>query len=214
MTTRLAACARTRARRTALPVLLLLAASLALACGGGGGGGGNGDEPPAPGGASGVRPASTPRSSASSQEVEAWAEAMCELQVAFERRAGTLADGVDPTTLDLAARKARYQRIGPRQVELYRDVERALSQIDSPPGAAFFHRALLLQVRGLAAALERQSEIVADAATSGEIDASNQEVERVRRVSSAEVRFAEQAMPGPLRTALAACGGAGGLGVP
>ena len=139
---------------------------------------------------------------------------MCELQAAFERRAGTLADGVDPTTLDLAARKARYQRIGPRQVELYRDVERALSQIDSPPGASFFHRALLLQVRGLAAALERQSQIVADAATAGEIDASNQEVERVRRVSSAEVRFAEQAMPGPLRTALAACGGAGGLGVP
>lgn len=146
--------------------------------------------------------------------MDAWAEAMCELQVEFDRRASALNDGVDPTTLDLAARKARYQRIGPRQVELYRDTERALSQIDPAPGADFFHRALLLQVRALAAALGRQAELVDAAATTGEIDATNQEVEQVRRVSAAEVRFAEQALPGPLRTALAGCGGAGGLGVP
>jgi len=69
-------------------------------------------------------------------------------------------------------------------------------------------------VRSLAAALERQSELVVAAATTAEIDATNQEVELVRRQASAEVRFAEQAMPGPVRTALAGCGGAGGLGAP
>ena len=195
-------------RRAALAVLLLLAAALAAACGGGE------DEAPPADASSGVRPAATAARAAAAAEMDAWAEAMCALQVEFDRRAAALADGVDPTALDLAARKARYQRIGPRQVALYQDVERALSQIDPAPGADFFHRALLLQVRALAAALARQSELVDAAETTGQIDATNQDVEQVRRRSAAEVRFAEQAMSGPLRTALAGCGGAGGLGVP
>ena len=209
MTTRPPPPAGTPVRRAALAVLLLLGAALAAACGGGG-------EEPAPtaGASSGVRPAGTPARAADAEAMDAWAEAMCELQVEFDRRAAALNDGVDPTTLDLAARKARYQRIGPRQVELYRETERALSQIDPAPGADFFHRALLLQVRALAAALARQAELVDAAAPTGEIAATNQDVEQVRRRSAAEVRFAEQAMPGPLRTALAGCGGAGGLGVP
>ena len=208
MRTRPPAPAGTPVRRAALAALLLLGAALAAACGGGG------EEPLPAGPSSGVRPAGTPARAADTAAMDEWAEAMCALQVEFDRRAAALNDGVDPTTLDLAARKARYERIGPRQVALYRETERALSAIDPAPGADFFHRALLLQVRALAAALERQSELVAAAATTGEIDATNQDVDQVRRVSAAEVRFAEQAMPGPLRTALAGCGGAGGLGVP
>ncbi len=210
MTTRLPATAGTRARRAALAALLLLAAAGAAACGGGQ------SEPAPAAGASGVRAASTTStpSASAAQELEEWAGEMCALQREFDRRAGAISDGVDPATLDLAARKARYQRIGPRQIETYRGVEAALSALDPPAGAAFFHRALLLQVRSLAAALERQSELVAAATTTAEIDATNQEVELVRRQASAEVRFAEQAMPGPVRTALAGCGGAGGLGAP
>ena len=206
MTTRLPATAGTRARRAALAALLLLAAAGAAACGGG-------ESEPAPAaGASGVRAASTTStpSASAAQELEEWAGEMCALQREFDRRAGAISDGVDPATLDLAARKARYQRIGPRQIETYRGVEAALSALAPPAGAAFFPPALL----SLAAALERQSELVAAATTTAEIDATNQEVELVRRQASAEVRFAEQAMPGPVRTALAGCGGAGGLGAP
>ena len=204
MTRRLPATAGIRA------ALLLIAAVLAAACGGGE------SEPAASGGGSGVRAAGTPSSAAASatQQLDGWAREMCALQREFDRRAADLADGVDPATLDLAARQARYQRIGLRQIELYRDVEAALSALDPPSGATFFHRALLLQVRGLAEALERQSEAVAAATTTAQIDATNQEVELIRRQASAEVRFAEQAMPGPVRTAVAACGGAGGLGAP
>ncbi len=218
MTTRLRAAVGIRARRAVLGALLLLAGALAAAsCGGGEG------EPPPTGAASGVRPASTsggPASTsgglaaASAQEIRVWAQAMCSLQSEFEARAAALADGIDPTTLDLEQRKARYRRIGPRQVGLYADVARALSQLDPPAGASFFHQAVLLQVRGLSAALERQGGLVDAASTTAEIDATNQDVEQVRRQTGAEVRFAEQALPGPIRTALAACGGTGGLRVP
>ena len=218
MTTRLRAAVGIRARRAVLGALLLLAGALAAAsCGGGEG------EPPPTGAASGVRPASTsgdPASTsgglaaASAQEIGVWAQAMCSLHSEFAARAAALADGIDPTTLDLEQRKARYQRIGPRQVGLYADVARALSQLDPPAGASFFHQALLLQVRGLSAALERQGGLVDAASTTAEIDATNRDVEQVRRQTGAEVRFAEQALPGPIRTALAACGGTGGLRVP
>ncbi len=218
MTTRLRAAVGIRARRAVLGALLLLAGALAAAsCGGGEG------EPPPTGAASGVRPAATSGgpaatsgglAAASAQEIDVWAQAMCSLQSEFEARAAALADGIDPTTLDLEQRKARYRRIGPRQVGLYADVARALSQLDPPAGASFLHQAVLLQVRGLSAALERQAGLVDAASTTAEIDATNQDVEQVRRQTGAEVRFAEQALPGPIRTALAACGGTGGLGVP
>jgi hypothetical protein len=205
------------ARRAALGVALLLAA-LAVACGGGGE-----DRPAVPGGASGVRPAAVaPRATEApgrsaaelAQEIAKWAATMCAIQADFTATFAGFEDNVDPTTLDLEERKLRYQRIGPAQSALYTDVALSLAQLQPPAGTRDYHEAVLLQVQQLAAGLQRQSELVAVAATSEEINATNTELDQLRLRTRAEVNFANQAMPGPARTALAACGGAGNLGQP
>ncbi|MDA0256624.1 MAG: hypothetical protein O3C25_02635, partial [Chloroflexi bacterium] len=177
----------------------------------------------ATGAASGVRPASVaPQATAAparsaaelAREIEAWAASMCAIQTSFTATFAGIADGVDPTTLDLETRKLRYQRIGPVQSGIYTEVALALAQLQPPEGTRDYHQAVLLQVQQLAAGLQRQEELVAIAATSEEIDATNVELERLRLRTRAEVNFANQAMPGPARTALAACGGASSLGQP
>ena len=206
------------ARRVALGAALLLAA-LAAACGGGGE---EAEAAPA-GAASGVRPASVapPAAAAPShsaaelaQEIEVWAATMCAIQASFTEAFAEIEDGVDPTTLDLEARKLRYQRIGPVQSAIYTEVALALAQLQPPDGTRDYHEAVLLQVQQLAAGLQRQSELVAVAATSEGIDATNAELNQLRLRTRAEVNFANQAMPGSARTALAACGGASSLGQP
>lgn len=216
MTTRPWTAAGNRARRAALGAALLLAV-LALSCGG------DESEPETAGAASGVRPASTApaftatpgRSAAEvSQQIAAWSAAMCRLQAEFDEGVAAFADGVDPTTLDLEERKLRYQRIGPMQSALYTELAGALGQLQPPPGGRDFHQAVLLQVQQIAAALQRQSELVATAATTEEIDATNEELQTIRLRTRAEVQFANQAMPGAIRAALAACGSSGGVGQP
>jgi hypothetical protein len=205
-----------RVRRAAFGGALLLTA-LAAACGG------EEAEPTPSGAASGVRPAAVaspatavpgPSAAELAQDIAQWAATMCAIQTVFTAAFAEIEDNVDPTTLDLEQRKVRYQRIGPAQSAIYTEVALALAQLRPPQGSRDYHAAVLLQVQQLAAALQRQAELVAAATTGDEINATNTELVELRLRTRAEVNFANQAMSGPARTALTACGGASGLGQP
>ena len=166
-------------------------------------------------GESGVRPAVVksqtaaipdPGSSELTQGIFVWAAAMCAIQVEFEEQFTEIDDNIDPTTLDLKSRKTRYQHIGPVQSRIYTDVAIALAQMQPPNATRAYHEAELLRVQMISEGLQRQSKIVNAATTTDEINSTNEELNKLRLRTRAAVNFAKQSMPGPARTALAACG--------
>ena len=198
------------AARWATLFTVFLLVSQASACGSGAN-----VENPQPAGESGVRPAVVksqtaailgPDSSTLPQEIFVWSAAMCAIQTEFEEQFTKIDDSIDPTTLDLKARKNRYQHIGPVQLRIYADVAIALAQMQPPAATRAYHEAELLRVQMISEGLQRQSKLVNAATTTDEINATNEELNKLRLRTRAAVNFAKQSMPGPARTALAACG--------
>lgn len=114
-----------------------------------------------------------------SPQVEAWAAAVCRAVDDFGRAYLATNDGANPSALTLQERKARAERVFPAQIEAAATAARALAAVTPPSSTAHVHSVLERGYEELGRLLTEQREVVAQAQTAAEVEASNPPVRAV-----------------------------------
>lgn len=116
-----------------------------------------------PGGGRSTRPLDLP----------AWAAASCGATAAFGETILKSRDNIEPSTLELAARKERAARLGKIEGEASTRLAKDLREITPPDAAAGYHRALIMSAEEYAATASEQLGIIAKAANAPQIAVAN-----------------------------------------
>lgn len=142
-------------------------------------------------------------------DIATWAAEVCD--VAETVASGTPNDGVDPSTLDLEARKSRSAAMVETLLTLYDDAATDLDAIDPPAAVRDYHDALTRQAEEIRDGL-KESEGRLEAATDATgIEAENARLGVLLARTDAEVREAAEDLPADAVAALRSVGRCGEL---
>ena len=106
-------------------------------------------------------------------DIPTWASTVCGATATFGETLVRVRDSVDPSTLDLAARKARAARIGKAELEASKRFAADLDAVRPPDAVTAYHAALLASANEYAKTTEEQLDVVAKAANAQQIAVAN-----------------------------------------
>lgn len=105
--------------------------------------------------------------------VPEWAAEVCAAVDTFSTAAAASRSDVDPATLSVEQRVARFRELTPPFIAVFEELEATLSGIRPPAEVQAFHDALIAEAREAAAAYEQQLEAMAVARSEADIAAAN-----------------------------------------
>ncbi len=105
--------------------------------------------------------------------VPEWAAEVCAAVDAFSTAAAASRSDVDPATLSVEQRVARFRELTPPFIAVFEELEATLSGIRPPAEVQAFHDALIAEAREAAAAYEQQLEAMAVVRSEADIAAAN-----------------------------------------
>lgn len=137
-------------------------------------------------------------------DVTSWAHQMCQSEANYAASLAKVVDSIDPSTLDLAARKQRANKIGQVEIDAANQVAKDLRAITAPDAAATFHNALVRDADAEVAATKEQLDAIAKANTAQQIVLANAQVRFRRDASSQNLNAAVQGLAPDVQAALSA----------
>ena len=132
----------------------------------------------------------------------AWAEGVCTAGQKFAQTIEDSRDNRDPSSLDLAERKARAARLGKTEIEAAKQLADDLEAINPPEEARGYHDALIRQSKDLAKAVEAQVEAIEKATTAQQIAVANASARFELQGSNTELQAQAANVPDHLVEAL------------
>ena len=135
-------------------------------------------------------------------DVTNWAHQMCQSEANYAASLAKVVDSIDPSTLDLAARKQRANKIGQVEIDAANQVAKDLRAITAPDTAATFHNALVRDADEEVAATKEQLDAIAKANTAQQIVLANAQVRFRRDASSQNLNAAVQGLAPDVQAAL------------
>jgi hypothetical protein len=140
-------------------------------------------------------------------DLDTWAATICAAGEKYVTSITSGADQIDPSTLELAARKDRAARLGKLQVDSARGLADSLKSVIPPEPALAYHNALIASAEDYIGAIDEQSAAIAKAAGEQQIavanaqarfrlQANDQEVAALAVNLSSEVVTALEKQPG------------------
>lgn len=142
------------------------------------------------------------RTRAGALDAAGWAQRFCTAEAKYAETLTPAFDSLDPTTLDIEARKQRADRIGKAQIQAATEVAKALKAITPPEAARTFHEARTRDAEEEATSTREQLDAIAKATSAQQFVLANAQV-RFRRDSSAQnLAAAAQALPPDVVAAL------------
>jgi hypothetical protein len=106
-------------------------------------------------------------------DLDTWAATICAAGETYVQTITGAVSPVDPTTLELTARKANAAKLGKVQVDAARALVAALRTVVPPEPALAYHKALITSAEDYIGAIDEQSAAIAAAASAQQIAVAN-----------------------------------------